>query len=60
MGFLDAIFSRRVTPDAQVVSQALPLDIPFAVGKDVIMVDPDRPLPDCKSRPPIVFENGLR
>lgn len=58
MSFFDSLFSGRVTPDTRTRERVVSQDISTLDGKDVIMADPDTPLPAPAARPPIVFANG--
>lgn len=60
MRLLDLIFDRGTEPDTRERNQALPLRNSHSNDKEVITVDPDDSLPDYPTRPPIIFENGLR
>jgi len=59
MGLLDLIFGSRTAPNNRVRNQILPSGNSFSNDKEVITVDPHKPLPDSSRRPPIIFENGL-
>lgn len=60
MRLLDVIFDRGTDSDTRVRNQTLPLRNSYSNDKEVITVDPDDSLPDHPTRPPIIFENGLR